>query len=259
MNFNRKKCLKWIKPIALLLIGAMIGIGVLVLWLCFSKTTLKEETEHDPWLISYYVFQIIGAVGTVMAVIVALSKEAIMKWLYAPALKPSLVDDGITENIPNENQRVPEAKTFECYIKIENTGSIAAFGCKIYISDIKFGKSRSNIKAIKNLSNKQLKWTSSFVDIPIGIPSRIGLFEIVNPNSIGTPSLEPTIKKPAIAFNGCELKKHQSEKGVWVIEYYISSKNGKATTFTATIEWNGEFKSRATDMAEVLKVQIEEK
>lgn len=80
MNWiNKKTCLKWLKPIFLVLIGAIVGSGGLVLYFCFSNTTIKATNEYDPWLISYYLFQIIGAIGTMMAVVVALSKEAIMK------------------------------------------------------------------------------------------------------------------------------------------------------------------------------------
>jgi len=259
MSINRKTCLKWFKPIALLLLGAIIGITIFVLYLCLSKTKIVTQEKYDVWLISYYVFHIIGAVGTVLAVIVALSKESIMKWLYAPALKVSPLDEIITEVFPNVNQRVPEASSFEYYVKIENNGSLVAFGCKTNISDIKYGKSKSNVKSIKNANNKQLKWTSSGVDIPVNIPTQIKLFEITNPNCIGTPSANNDNQKPIIRFNGCELKKHQLEKGVWIIEYYISCKNGEPKSFIATIEWNGEFKSRANDMADVLKVQIKEK
>lgn len=75
--------------------------------------------------------------GTVLAVIVALTKESIMKWLYAPSLTTSLIDSGVTENI-SENQRVPEANSFECFASIDNNGSLAALGCKVYVSDIKY-------------------------------------------------------------------------------------------------------------------------
>ncbi len=258
-NFNRintKRIISFLKPTALILIGMLLGAGVIILWWCFSGTTFKKEATYDPWIISNYVFQIIGAIGTVLAVIVALAKEAIMKWLYSPSLRIELVDNGISEILPNDNQRVPEASAFECYINIENIGSIAAFGCKVHISDVKHGKSKQNVKSIK-APYKQLFWTSQNVDIPIGIPTKIRLFELANPNSIGTPSSEQSIKKPSINFNGCDFKKHQTEKGVWIFDYYITCKNGEAKRFKATIEWNGEFKSRAADMTDVLTITIE--
>lgn len=257
MKFNRKICLRWLGPIGWFLLGALFGLGCIILWYCLSNTNLKIQDYYDPWDITNKLFQIIGAIGTVLAVIVALTKEAIMKWLYSPSLSTSLIDGGITENI-SENQRVPEANSFECLASIDNKGSIAALGCKVYVSDVKYGKSKINIKSIKNSGGKQLRWTSLMVDIPIGIPSKIRLFEIVNPNSVGTPGKEVAVN-PKISFNGLELRNHYLEKGYWEIEYYISCKNGNAFKFVLYVEWTGEFKSRATDMADVLKVQIEEK
>lgn len=257
MKINRNKCLKWLKPITLFALGVFCGGSAIILWYCFSGTNFKSQDFYDPWDVAVNFFQIIGAIGTILAVIVALAKESIMKWLYTPLLTASLIDDGITENIP-ENQRVPEANSFECFACINNKGSLAALGCKVYISDVKYGKSKTAIKSIKSSKNNQLRWTSQQVDIPIGIPNKIRLFEIVNPNSVGTP-VKAATTIPKISFNGLELKKYHSEKGYWAIEYYISCKNGNVSKFVLTVDWNGEFKSRATDMAEVLKVQIEKK
>lgn len=256
---NPKTCLKLINPITLLLLGAIIGGGIVSLCICFNQTKIKTDVSYDLWLILYYVFHIIGAVGTLLAVIVALTKESIMKWLYAPALKVSPLDDFITEIFPKGNQKVPVASSFEYYVKIENNGSLAAFNCKTYISDIKHGNSINKARSIKNAKCKPLRWTSLDFDIPVNIPTKIKLFEITNPDFIGTPSENNDNQKPIIRFNGCELKKHQLEKGVWIIEYYISCKNGEPKSFIATIEWNGEFKSRAQEMAEELTVQIKEK
>lgn len=256
MKINRKICLKWLGPLGWFLLGGLCGCGSIILWYCLSGTTLKVQDFYDPWDIAVKLFQIIGSVGTVLAVIVALTKEAIMRWLYTPSLTTSLIDSGITENI-SETQRVPEANSFECFASIDNKGSLAALGCRVYVNNVKYGKSKNNIKSIKNSGGKQLRWTSQMVDIPIGIPSRISLFEIVNPNSVGTPGKE-TAENPKISFNGLELKNYYLEKGFWAIEYYISCKNGNASKFVLNVEWTGEFKSRATDMAEVLKVQIEE-
>jgi len=55
------------------------------------------------------------------------------------------------------------------------------------------------------------------------------------------------------------LKTRNQRKAFGEIDYFVSCKNGDVSKFVAKIEWNGEFKSRATDMIDVLKVQIEEK
>ena len=259
MKFNRRKCLKWAGAVAWFFLGLLTGTGCLILWYCFSSTIIKEQSEYDSWQLACYFFNIIGAIGTLLAVIVALAKEAIMKWLYSPDLKVCLIDNGITEVITNETQRVPEANSYECYIHVENNGSLAALGCKAYISGIKYGKSRSALRSIKNLNNKRMRWMAPEVDMPVSIPSKIKLFEIINPNSVGTPQPGTDNQKSQITFNGCELKKDQSEKGYWEIDYFISCKNGEVSKFVAIIDWNGEFKSRATDMVDILKVKIEER
>ncbi len=259
MGFSKRKYLKWAGSAGWFLLGFLVGIGVIVLWYCFKTTNIKEQSEYDFWQLSYYLFQIIGAIGTLLAVIVALAKEAIMKWLYSPDLKVSLVGNGITEVISNDNQRVPEADSFECYVTIENTGSLAALGCKAYISDIRYGKSRSNLKTIRPLKKWQMRWMSPEVDMPVGIPNKVKLFGIINPNSVGTPQSGTDNQKSQITFNGCELKSSQSEKGLWEIDYFITCKNGDVSKFAISIEWNGEFKSRVSDMMDVLIVQIVEK
>ncbi|MBR4583329.1 MAG: hypothetical protein IKO34_05895 [Bacteroidales bacterium] len=250
---------KWIRPVAWFLIGLIVGIGIITLWYCYSSTTIEKQDKYDPWLLANYLFNILGAIGTLLAVIVALAKEAIMKWLYSPDLQVTLADNGIIEII-DENQKVPEASSFECHINIENNGSLAAFGCKAYISEIKYGKTKEKAKAIKPLKNEQMTWmSSSEVDMPVGIPSKIKLFDIMNPNRLGTPQPEDNNQKPQISFNGCDLNNLQIHNGYWMVDYFISCKNGEASKFVVTIEWNGEFKSRATDMEDVLIVKIEKK
>lgn len=259
MKFNKRKNIKKIGPIAWFLLGSIVGSAILVIWYCFSTTTLNETNAYAPWQLANYLFNIVGAIGTLLAVIVALTKEAIMKWLYSPDLQVDLVDDGISEVISNEGQRVPEASSFECYISVENIGSLAAFGCKAYISAIKYGKSKTKMKTINIQKNKQMRWLSAEVDMPVGIPSKIQLFNIVNPNNVGTPQTSDNNQKSLIVFNGCDLNNSQLHSGCWEIDYYISCKNGDVSKFVVTIDWNGDFKSRATDMKEVLTVKIEKK
>ncbi len=190
-----------------------------------------------------------------MAVIVALAKESIMNWLYKPRLSVTLEEEGVTE-ILRQDQRVPEANAYRCYVCIENNGSFSAKGCKVNISEIKDLKNNKP-KSIRSAIRKQLYWTSQSVDLPVGIPSRLQLFEIKNPNNIGTPNTtSDTTSKPKINFNGCNLSDAYRQKGKWSIDYYISYTNGDAFKFSVLIEWNGEFKSRATEMKEILTVNI---
>lgn len=254
----KRKFLQFIGPLTWFLIGFIIGIVAIVLYYCLSDINIKKQESYDPWILAHYLFAILGSIGTILAVIVALGKEAILKWLYRPRLKVTPVDNGIME-ILNENTRVPEALSYECHVSIENIGSLVAMGCKVFISDIKYSKtSKKDCKTIKTAKNKQLYWISNEVDLPIGIANKIKLFEIVNPGSVGTPQSDNS-HPPIIKFNGCNLPTKQTQKGCWIIDYYVCCKNGDAMKFNLIIEWSGEFKSRATDMNEILKIQIETK
>ena len=123
----------------------LLGVGMVIIWYCFSSTTFNTNVNHSQWQVAYYFFSIIGSVGTCLAVIVALAKESILKWLYNPDITVSLVDNGVSEIIPNENQKIPVASAFECQLLVENTGSIGAIGCKVFISELKHGKSKDKV------------------------------------------------------------------------------------------------------------------
>ena len=253
--------LRFVSPFSWMGIGFIMGIGTIVLWYCFSNTIISSRGTYDKWEVSAYLFEIIGSIATFLAVVVALTKESILKWLYSPKFDISLVDNGITEIIRNENERTPEAISHECHAQIENIGSLAALGCRINISDIRYSRNgHTNCKSIKGCKRKQLYWTASEVDIPVNISNRIRLFEILNPDRVGTPQENtPQSPPPQIKFNGCELILDKSKKGYWEVEYYISCRSGEATRFILTVEWNGEFKGRAEDMKYVLSVNIERK
>ena len=248
--------LKVIKPFSWFSLGFLIGASSIILWYCLCDTKLVRSNSYDPWQIAYYFFGICGSIGTCLAVVVALYKESFMKWLYSPKLEFSLVDKGVTE-ILGEDKNVLFANSYECYLAIENTGSLAALGCKVLINEIRYSKSKSkDTKIIKNIQRKPLNWIFSSVDIPVGIESKIKLFDIVNPNANGFPT-EGEDKIPAkINLNGCLTELNKPKGGFWEIYYYVTCKNGDASKFCLTIEWNGEFKGRATEMLEILNTEI---
>lgn len=86
MKFNRKKCLKWFSPIGWFLLGGIFGGGGIILWYCLSETNLKCQDFYDPWDIAVKLFQIIGAIGTVLAVIVALNKRIYHEMAICPLI-----------------------------------------------------------------------------------------------------------------------------------------------------------------------------
>lgn len=246
-------------PVFWFILGIAVAVCSIIYWYYSNNVTINQHVVYEPLQALYYIFSIVGAIGTVFAVVVALTKESIMKWLYKPRLHAELVDDGITEILKDDIQGVLKASSFQCYVKIENFGSFAALGCRAQISDVSYA-SNKRLNSLPNVSKRVLLWDAGYVDIPVNMKTKLLLFEIKNPNSIGTPkdsSKQP--QKPVIQFNGCSLDISKRQKGKWQIDYFISSKNGNIYSFRIEIEWGGVFKNRATEMRDVLSVKLEEK
>lgn len=240
----------------LLLILAGI-ISIIQLFRTTPTLSYGDMTNTDPWLACYHAFSIIGSIGTLAAVIVALFKEELMRWINSPDLNFTLIGNGLTAN--NDSQVGTTPDSYECYIRITNQGSNLASGCKAFLQSIRYNKNNNTerLKPITNIQKKkQLQWTSSSVDIPVDIPSEIMLFQILNPNQLGTPQGGNVSQKPQIVLNGCQLNKNCSEKGLWEIEYYITMGSGNVSKFMLTINWDGTWCDNEEDMLDKVKIQL---
>ncbi len=259
-NIKKKIIIDLGIPIICFLCGGLIGAVVVILWRLFTNINFARQTAYDPWQIVYYVFSILGAIATSFAVIVALFKEKFMQWFYKPAISINLIDQGVTENV-DLTVPDPKASSYWGFIEIENLGNCVAKACKVRLCDISHGKKENNAKPINPISTKNLWWTASEVDLPINSPSKVRLFEIVDVNKTGTPEERSTNSgaKPRIKFNGCELKDHHTIKGFWKITYMLLYNNGDSVIFEVTVDWGGEFKSRETEMIDVLTVKLSQK
>lgn len=248
------------KYLAVCVICVFIGIVIGLLstknaWLCLDNTKV-----YGIWELLYYVFSIIGAIGTVSAVIVALAKETILRMIHHPDINIRFNEEfGISEEIDIEQQN-PETETYDCVLKISNVGTVAARSCEVYIDQVSYAdKKGKTLHPLKDYQGKsKLWWEASLVEIPAGLSKEIRLFHIDSPNSNVVPGAVP-ITACYLELNGFKLKDRKAQKGYWEITYYISHDNGEHKHFKLTIDWNGEWKSRKTEMKDVLHVKMEEK
>ena len=242
----------------LFLLLILSGIVAIVLLLATTPKLSHGNSEiTDPWQACYYVFTIIASIGTLSAVIVALYKEELMRWINSPDLFFSLIGNGLSANNDSQVGNAPD--NYECSIRITNQGTYIASGCKAYVQTIKYNKNRKKerLRPINKVQNKkQLMWTSSNVDIPVDIPCEIMLFQILNPNKIGTPQAGNTTQNPRIVLNGYQLLKDQSEKGLWEIEYYITMRSGNVSKFLLTIDWDGTWSDKEDDMLDKVTIDL---
>ena len=255
-----RKTIKTILLISCVLFLLLILAGILSIVFLFVTTPMLsygDESRTDPWLACYYAFTIIGSIGTLAAVIIALYKEELMRWINSPDLNFTLIGNGLVSN--NDSQVGSSPDSYECSIRITNQGSNLASGCKAFIQTIRYNKNsnKERLKPINNIQKKkQLTWTSSSVDIPVDIPSEILLFQILNPNQLGTPQAGSVSQNPQIMLNGCQLNKNNTEKGLWEIEYYITMRSGNVSKFMLSINWDGTWCDNEEDMLDKVKIQL---
>lgn len=223
--------------------------------LCETSTYKFNETTN-PWEASYYIYTIIGTIGTLAAVIVALAKERIMNWIFSPSLEITPLEENVIANFSGQGGTVPD--TYDYNIRITNKGTLAAIGCKANISEVRYKKSRSQgkLKSIINCKKQPLRWLAKDVDLLVDIPAELMLFQITNPNQSGTPQNINQHVKPKIEISGCQLPTKKNEQGYWVIDYYINSKNGSVTRFQLTIDWEGNWSDNNEEMQDNITVEL---
>lgn len=242
----------------LFLLLILLGIvAIVILLITTPKISYGDSESTDPWQTCYYMFTIFSSIGTLSAVIVALYKEELMKWINSPDLEFTLIENGLVAN--NDSQVGLSPDSYECSIRISNQGTNTAIGCKAFVQALRYNKNRNQdrLKSINIVQNKkQLTWTSANVDIPVDIPSDIMLFQIMNPNQIGTPQGGNIVSNPKIVLNGYQLNKDRSEKGLWEIEYYITMKSGNVSKFLLTIDWDGTWSDNKEDMLDKVIIEL---
>ena len=219
------------------------------------------DTKYGAWEIIYYLSAIITAFGTVGAVFVALFKERLVRLFSCPNLELSMKDDKcFSEDVDSEQQN-PTSSQYLGILNVNNKGNIVATGCDVFIEKVQYAKTKD--KRMKDItdaeSKRRLTWESGRVDVPVNIPKQVLLFKIDQANAYGTPSSSGNQKgvQCHLQLNGMKLRDNMSEKGVWEITYYINNFETGHTRFRLTIDWNGEWKTRKTEMADVLKVKFE--
>lgn len=257
---NKRKIVKKAIFIVCVLFLLLVFAGIMAIIMLMSTTpklTHGNAVATDPWQACYYVFTIIGSIGTLSAVVVALYKEELMRWINSPDLEFSLIENGLVANKDSQVGVAPDY--YECCIRISNKGTMIATGCKVFVHSLKYNKNgnRERLKADNRVQNKkQLTWTSGNVDIPVDIPSDIMLFQIMNPNQLGTPQSGNAIQNPKIILNGYQLHKDKAEKGLWEIEYYITMKSGNVSKFLLIVDWDGVWSDNEEDMLDKVKIEL---
>ncbi|MBQ0161521.1 MAG: hypothetical protein KBT28_12980 [Bacteroidales bacterium] len=210
----------------------------------------------------YYSTQIIGVFATVAAVIVALFGREIRRYIFREKVKIHLYDGGFREMLGDTiNTPTPSAQSYDCSLVIENACSKELEGIQIILNEVSYQPDlNSKLRKIKTHYSKALYWRTvenTSTDIGVEDSKRIPLFKIYPAESCQTPDNSQS-SSLSMRIIGVQLTDKNNKKGVWKTQYQIRTKSKILKTFEATVQWNGEWCSRYTEMSENVSINIKE-
>ena len=258
-----RKVLRYIGRLCLwsLLVSLMASVILFVIGVWYYSDICQSKKYGIPELI-YYSTQVIAAISTSAAVIVALFGREIRSSIFREKVQISLVNGGIKEFLGDTaNTTRPEAQNYDCSLLISNDCSKEIEDLQIFLKEVKFkNDSSAKYKNLVGFENKALYWrTPEQLSTFLGVDEskRIPLFKIYPKASCQTPDSSNT-SDLRMRLIGYQLPAKYHAKGIWYAKYQIRTKRRVLKTFEMTVQWSGEWFNRYSEMADVVNVNIQE-
>lgn len=260
---NKKSILRFVGYLMLWGLIIILAASVILLFIGvwhYSESCLNKS-YGIPELI-YYSTQVIVAFATTAAVIVALFGREIRSYIFKEKVQISLVNGGIKEFLgETANTAKPEAQNYDCSLLITNDGSKEIEDLQMFLLEVKYkSDSGAKYKKLVGFENKTLYWrTPEQVSTFLGIDEskRIPLFKIYPKASCQTPDSSKA-SDLRMRLIGYQLPAKYYAKGVWYAKYQLRTKRRVLKTFELTVQWNGEWYNRYSEMVDVVNVNIKE-
>ena len=228
----------------ILFLAVTLGIGYLFgsVWPLYTlqfDIDPKPISTGDHWR---NLINLIAAIGSVSAVIVALFKEEIQGCFKSVKLDFELGDSKAIEEIdPNETEH-PKANCYRNHVIIKNNGNVNALTCEACIDKIEFKGNGDITPKPQKITND--KFSFGIKTAQVYIPAQGSKsFEIFQLTSSTMPSGESS---PSLKIGDNSYTPPYA--GVWTIECTIIMTNAKPVPLVITLEWNGRWYERITEM-----------
>lgn len=253
---NRNSCTKIICFAIIIIAGYVLGC------ICPISYLRIEISSRSITLAELYstIISLITAMGTFAAVVVALFKDEIRKYLWKPKFDISEWDSMAKEDIEHESGRVT-AKRHYNGIDIHNTGSACANDCMVFIQSIEYIRQAGAHPVLLYDGEHQISWNGirpqDSVDIPKGGKKSFQLFEILPPEAGSTPDGNESSKFPKLSI--CNIHWSQTTySGDWHVKCVLYVNSNIQKTFVAKINWDGTWHPRKTEMDSHITFTINE-
>lgn len=236
----------------------ILAIPISVLW--FYGNISSERQYGIPDLI-YFTSQLVVALATLLAVVVALFGDYIKSLIYGEKCDVCLVNDSFIENLAQTvNSASPEAQHFDCLLRITNSGSREIVDCQILLKEVKFRREQGKkYKVLKSMDYKPLYWSYRSVlkqDLVVGDKRTIPLYIIYPKDSCQTPD-DSSSSPLRIRIIGCQLDNNYATKpGSWITSYVVQSSSKILCSFEVEVWWDGTWHNRISEMSSSVSAKL---
>ena len=226
------------------LIGLLIGLCLPIDIFNTEKTVVFNSTQGTFW---DWTLRVLGTLGTLLAVFVALFKELLLKKIYRPSLSV-LFDSTFNEDTIREGNTYVASKYYKL-AKIINNGNREAEDCKLYLESVKFQDVSRQWDNELLPEPKLIRWRDG--DDKINIPQKGGskhvcLFELQRPVQVVHTDQKPIGPNYTIANVHNILDQYCN--GFICVQIRVEAKDVDPFFFSFKMQWDGIWKDRKEEM-----------
>lgn len=252
------------KLIISLLIGLVIGFvaGITVLDFCHVPIANKTYGVLEA---VYYISTPLATLITFLAVIVAIFGNEIKMWLFSERCDVDIDRNMFVEDITGrEHLTYIEAQKYDCNLRVDNVGGNEIEGLGLFIKGVTYRENKdSKSKPLRVLNQKALYWNKPG-DLRTNLLPKdkkfIPILRIHPDVTNQTPDdKQSSIKPHHISIMGYSLDDKFNKKGIWEIEYTLSTTRKLLREFSVVVSWTGIWKPRETEMSDEVTVELKKK
>lgn len=252
------------KLIISLLVGLIIGFvaGIIVLDCC--HVPIVEKTYGILEAV-YYISTPLATLITFLAVIVAIFGNEIKMWLLSEKCDVDIDRNMFVEDIiGREHLTYIEARKYDCNLRVDNVGGNEIEGLGLFIKSVTYKENNdSRSRNLRVLNQKALYWNKP-EDLRTNLLPKdkkfIPILRIHPDITNQTPDDKLSSIKPLhISIMGYSLDDKFNKKGIWEIEYTLSTTRKQLMEFSVVVSWTGVWKPRETEMSNEVTVELKKK
>lgn len=244
-----------------LILFAVMGLLFItfLIFIIWYKVPIAKMKYGVPELV-YYSSQVLGVFITASAVVVALFGRELRSLFFKEKIEVVLTDSGICENLGDTiDSPNPQAQSYDCYVGFRNVGSKKIENLQLILKKVMYKENTDKkFKEQYNSVNKIIYWSNPGnlnTNLVEGEEKKILLYRIHSEDICQTPDKSES-SFSGISIIGYSLKNEKRKKGIWQTTYQLMAEDKILRSFEITVQWDGVWCSRISEMQDKVNVQL---